>query len=243
MNWSQTIWFSFVFERFWVNFIFENFITFTSRLPYSRHLEEEADEIGLLLAAKVKRIRIEDCFTLNMPFRLVMMFVNQYISGRQSNWVKQKKKSQNLFLRIHRMQNVQKISVKSFPGHLIYVDNVTALHYLSKNHWVNSIFPKIPMRKYVYIRMRERKISCVVFSCRSWSHLVNVLVVFLIFPSWKLCKKNNECLIFTCVSIMFVFSWLVYSDIGHLSNKLQGDVLQQTALYCYWKCFRINITD
>jgi len=37
---------------FWVNFIFENFITFTSRLPYSRRLEEEADEIGLMLAAK-----------------------------------------------------------------------------------------------------------------------------------------------------------------------------------------------
>ena len=50
------LWLSFVFERFWVNFIFENFITFTSRLPYSRHLEEEADEIGLLLAAKVSRI-------------------------------------------------------------------------------------------------------------------------------------------------------------------------------------------
>jgi len=38
-----------------VNFIFENFITFTSRLPYSRRLEEEADEVGLLLAAKVNR--------------------------------------------------------------------------------------------------------------------------------------------------------------------------------------------
>ncbi|CAF0792979.1 unnamed protein product [Rotaria sp. Silwood1] len=37
---------------FWVNYIFENFITFTSRLPYSRLLEEEADEIGLMLAAK-----------------------------------------------------------------------------------------------------------------------------------------------------------------------------------------------
>ncbi|CAF3842138.1 unnamed protein product [Adineta steineri] len=37
---------------FWVNFIFENFITFTSRLPYSRYLEEEADEVGLMLAAK-----------------------------------------------------------------------------------------------------------------------------------------------------------------------------------------------
>jgi len=36
-----------------VNFIFENFMTFTSRLPYSRKLEQEADEIGLLLAAKV----------------------------------------------------------------------------------------------------------------------------------------------------------------------------------------------
>lgn len=37
---------------FWVNFIFENFMTFTSRLPYSRSLEEEADVVGLLLAAK-----------------------------------------------------------------------------------------------------------------------------------------------------------------------------------------------
>ncbi|CAF1331589.1 unnamed protein product [Adineta steineri] len=40
---------------FWVNFIFENFITFTSRLPYSRYLEEEADEVGLMLAAKVDK--------------------------------------------------------------------------------------------------------------------------------------------------------------------------------------------
>ncbi|CAF3637418.1 unnamed protein product [Rotaria sordida] len=37
---------------FVVNYIFENFITFTSRLPYSRLLEEEADEVGLMLAAK-----------------------------------------------------------------------------------------------------------------------------------------------------------------------------------------------
>ncbi|CAF3977765.1 unnamed protein product [Rotaria sp. Silwood2] len=37
---------------FWVNYIFEHLITFTSRLPYSRLLEEEADEIGLMLAAK-----------------------------------------------------------------------------------------------------------------------------------------------------------------------------------------------
>ncbi|CAF0810353.1 unnamed protein product [Rotaria sordida] len=45
-----------IFPRDWisfvVNYIFENFITFTSRLPYSRLLEEEADEVGLMLAAK-----------------------------------------------------------------------------------------------------------------------------------------------------------------------------------------------
>jgi Zn-dependent protease with chaperone function len=39
-----------------VNYVFEKFITFTYRLPYSRYLEEEADEIGLLLAAKVNAI-------------------------------------------------------------------------------------------------------------------------------------------------------------------------------------------
>jgi Zn-dependent protease with chaperone function len=43
-----------------VNFIFENFITFTSRLPYSRHLEEEADEVGLQLAAKVNTKVLKD---------------------------------------------------------------------------------------------------------------------------------------------------------------------------------------
>lgn len=37
---------------FIVNYIFEGFITLTSRLPYSRQLEQEADEVGLMLAAK-----------------------------------------------------------------------------------------------------------------------------------------------------------------------------------------------
>jgi Zn-dependent protease with chaperone function len=45
-----------------VNFIFENFITFTSRLPYSRRLEEEADEVGLLLAAKVNEEYLKNSF-------------------------------------------------------------------------------------------------------------------------------------------------------------------------------------
>ncbi len=55
--------FSTVFQRFWVNFIFENFITFTSRLPYSRRLEEEADEVGLLLAAKVIKKYLKKFFS------------------------------------------------------------------------------------------------------------------------------------------------------------------------------------
>jgi len=45
--------FSVVFERFCVNYIFEKFITLAARLPYSRRLEEEADAVGLMLAAKV----------------------------------------------------------------------------------------------------------------------------------------------------------------------------------------------
>lgn len=40
-------------QSFIVNYVFEKFITLTSRLPYSRRLEQEADEVGLMLAAKV----------------------------------------------------------------------------------------------------------------------------------------------------------------------------------------------
>ena len=47
-------------NRFAVTFLFEKFITLTSRLPYSRQLEEEADEIGLILAAKVRRAHLEN---------------------------------------------------------------------------------------------------------------------------------------------------------------------------------------
>ena len=42
-----------------VNYIFEKFITIASRLPYSRSLEDEADEVGLMLAAKVYQISLE----------------------------------------------------------------------------------------------------------------------------------------------------------------------------------------
>ncbi|CAF4170114.1 unnamed protein product, partial [Rotaria magnacalcarata] len=38
---------------FFVTYLFEQFLTFTNRLPYSRTLEDEADEVGLMLAAKV----------------------------------------------------------------------------------------------------------------------------------------------------------------------------------------------
>ncbi len=68
-----------------MNFIFENFITFTSRLPYSRRLEEEADEVGLLLAAKVNKIYQETCFLNSIDFRLVMMFENRLTFGKQFN--------------------------------------------------------------------------------------------------------------------------------------------------------------
>ncbi|CAF3416917.1 unnamed protein product [Rotaria socialis] len=37
---------------FFVTYLFERFLTFANRLPYSRTLEEEADEVGLMLAAK-----------------------------------------------------------------------------------------------------------------------------------------------------------------------------------------------
>jgi Zn-dependent protease with chaperone function len=47
---------------FWVNIIFEKFITFTARLPYSRHLEDEADVIGLMLAAKVNKMYFENLY-------------------------------------------------------------------------------------------------------------------------------------------------------------------------------------
>ncbi|UJR15858.1 hypothetical protein I4U23_002784 [Adineta vaga] len=48
---------------FWANFIYEGYITFTSRLPYSRYLEDEADEVGLKLAAKAcYDIRESACF-------------------------------------------------------------------------------------------------------------------------------------------------------------------------------------
>jgi Zn-dependent protease with chaperone function len=56
--------FSVIFQRFWVNFIFENFITFTSRLPYSRRLEEEADDVGLLLVTKVIKKYLKTFFSL-----------------------------------------------------------------------------------------------------------------------------------------------------------------------------------
>jgi Zn-dependent protease with chaperone function len=38
-----------------VNYIFDKLVAITAQLPYSRRVEEEADEVGLLLAAKVNR--------------------------------------------------------------------------------------------------------------------------------------------------------------------------------------------
>ena len=98
-----------------MNFIFENFITFTSRLPYSRRLEEEADEVGLMLAAKVNEKYFEKFFLNSIYFRLVMTFVNLLIFGKQLIYMKITQKSQNFYLHIRQMLNVLKILMKIVP--------------------------------------------------------------------------------------------------------------------------------
>ena len=40
-------------ERFCANYIYDKFIKFATVLPHSRRLEEEADQVGLMLVAKV----------------------------------------------------------------------------------------------------------------------------------------------------------------------------------------------
>ncbi len=45
-----------------MNYIFEKFITLAARLPYSRRLEEEADTIGLMLAAKLNEEYLKNSF-------------------------------------------------------------------------------------------------------------------------------------------------------------------------------------
>ncbi len=42
-----------ILRRFCVNYIFDKFVKLSVRLPHSRRLEEEADAVGLMLAAKV----------------------------------------------------------------------------------------------------------------------------------------------------------------------------------------------
>jgi hypothetical protein len=45
-----------------VNYIFDKFIKLAARLPYSRGLEEEADGVGLMLAAKVNEKYLKNPF-------------------------------------------------------------------------------------------------------------------------------------------------------------------------------------
>ncbi len=51
-----------IFQRFCVNYIFDKFIKLAARLPYSRRLEEEADGVGLMLAAKVNEKYLKNPF-------------------------------------------------------------------------------------------------------------------------------------------------------------------------------------
>jgi hypothetical protein len=109
------------FQRFAVNFIFERLIKLTTRLPYSRMLEEEADKVGLMLAAKVyikSVFKKKSIFLYSTDFRLVMIFVNQLLTGKQSIRLKKKMKiSPTSFIPIQQVLNVLKLLRKNFLGH------------------------------------------------------------------------------------------------------------------------------
>ena len=78
---------------------------------------------------------------------------------------------------------------------------------------------KNPDEKVRMLVVYEMKKKFHVVSSRLWSHLVDVLVVSRIFLSLKLWRKNKEFVIFACLWIVFVFSWLIYSGIDHFSNN------------------------